>query len=1097
MAKAKKKTKAEELQEAVAAAVGAGRELHLESVDFSDPNRPKTCLEVDFPIIHINRNAAVESASGAAVKPIYKASKWWARRSPSVFRAMLIAAATKAPHDPAEAAKLVWDSYYANHQKNEAFRKLKVADIFMGGGTTIIEGVRLGMQMYGNDLNPVAWLVVKNEMAQVAPEEVQKLLDVIEAEVKPQIMPFYACDCPRGHKGQWTHKPTGRVMEADFDALSLTPDKRPEYDYHGPEVIYTFWAKHGPCQASECNHRTPIMSSPVIAVKELTVKAWTQRECSACGKTFDIEQKEARIAPGAMLVVAESESPYSVMDKEGSYACPHCGVTRQDQKALNEGVSSSLGKASNKSIELTLLVHPDWLKGSPGKDSDGTWFGGSATDSPASTAAWNRERARTLKLVEVRGRLPKTIGLPDSTAALNTGSDGGTISGKSKFKCQDDTCGRQQDVLDSIRKTGKTGPVAPYAIQGYCPVCDSSKEAYNGRFFSTPRIGLYESCDAEWWRRKDSDLRGCFPLQEIPFGFMTHLNNGGIPNHGFTHWYMMFNSRQLLIHALLTRMMRSFFADCKSAKAAISLVGAYQQYLRFNCMFTVYHAANDQSTKHFANNNYAPKSTMLETPVFATVGDATWTSAAKSAVEMLDYKASPWDILARTNVELINPSLCSEVAGKSVRVHPGDVITSVADLRCESATDISHLKDESVDLVITDPPFGGLLHYSELSDFFFVWLRIVFSSGEHDMFTAEATPKSLEAVANRARNPTDADGYYQRLLTACWREAVRVLKPGGILAFTFHHSEDEPWIAVLESLFNAGLVLEVAYPIRSDTAFAEQAKPGAFGSQQIEYDIIHVCRKRNEQPEPISWARLRRQIMQDVRQLQQLIEQHQREGLGEADLQVIRRGKALEYYSRHYGKVYIEKGREGEFTVKDALVGINQLLDDEQDTTSEAPPVSAEPYTRQFLRLFADKTKLERDQMQKHLRGTGVSPAEFVERGWCSEVKKIFTITPPQEWAQQWKGKARKGMSRDFDQTYFLIGACYDESGIKVSDTLNSGSFVPHPAISDLLDWFGKHGSDAAVKDAARRAKQIYSTWLAKNTKEVLVQKTLFDLEDR
>jgi adenine-specific DNA methylase len=36
-------------------------------------------------------------------------------------------------------------------------RYLKVADIFMGGGTTLVEGSRLGMQMYGTDLNPVAW----------------------------------------------------------------------------------------------------------------------------------------------------------------------------------------------------------------------------------------------------------------------------------------------------------------------------------------------------------------------------------------------------------------------------------------------------------------------------------------------------------------------------------------------------------------------------------------------------------------------------------------------------------------------------------------------------------------------------------------------------------------------------------------------------------------------------------------------------------------------------------------------------------------------------------------------------------------------------
>jgi hypothetical protein len=37
-----------------------------------------------------------------------------------------------------------------------------------------------------------------------------------------------------------------------------------------------------------------------------------------------------------------------------------------------------------------------------------------------------------------------------------------------------------------------------------------------------------------------------------------------------------------------------------------------------------------------------------------------------------------------------------------------------------------------------------------------------------------------------------------------------------VLAFTFHHSEDAPWIDVLESLFNAGFYLEATIPIRGD-----------------------------------------------------------------------------------------------------------------------------------------------------------------------------------------------------------------------------------------------------------------------------------------
>src|ERR1035441_4304432 len=114
MAKTKSKTKKELLTEQIADAVRAGREVAAETVDFSDPNRLKTCLEVDFPIIPINQIAAIEGNAG---KPIYQMSKWWARRRSSVFRSMLLAAAMKAPEDQSKAAKAVWDVYYANRSE--------------------------------------------------------------------------------------------------------------------------------------------------------------------------------------------------------------------------------------------------------------------------------------------------------------------------------------------------------------------------------------------------------------------------------------------------------------------------------------------------------------------------------------------------------------------------------------------------------------------------------------------------------------------------------------------------------------------------------------------------------------------------------------------------------------------------------------------------------------------------------------------------------------------------------------------------------------------------------------------------------------------
>lgn len=1082
-------TKAEQLAEAVGLAVGAGREHHLETVDFSDPNRPKTCLEVDFPILPINHVAAIEGNAG---KPIYQMSKWWARRRSSVFRAMLIAGATKAPDDQAEAAKVVWDSYYGNHQKNQQFHKLKVADIFMGGGTTVVEGARLGMQMYGNDLNPVAWFVVKNELAQVDPKEVKKLLDHIEAEVKPQIMLLYSCDCPRGHRGKWKKKKSGEVMGDDFDPFALKPEERPLYEYQGPEIIYTFWCKHGPCQATECNHRTPIMTSPVVAVKTLTVKAWADRECNKCNETFDVERHDARMAPGALFVVAPDEKPYVVMDDHGKYACPHCGHKYHDEAAAMSGQSVALGKAKNKSIDLTLFVHPDWLRGCPGEGAKGKTYGGSVTDDADSTTRWNAERAKTLKLIEVRGSLPDEIACPDTEETFFTDSRGGTVPKKSTFTCKEATCGLDQDVLSSIKKTGKSGPIAMYAIQGYCPTCDKEGRPYSGRFFSLPSACQYDAANLEWEDRRDKDLSAYWPRSEVPYGFMTHHNNGGIPNHGFTHWWTMFHPRQLLV---LTQLLKAI-TTAHQAKWLVreAVLGAFQQYLRNQNLFCIWDKDYDKLVPHMSNNNYHPKATMVENSVFPTLGRGNWRSCVDGIIEGLDWCITPWESLPKTEVEKLNSGLAEEISGKSIKIRTTDPVVDGQALACCSSSDLKTISDGSYDLVITDPPFGGLLHYSELADFFHVWLRLALKEKYADAFTPEYTPKALEAVANRARQPDDPDAFYQKILTECWREARRILKPGGILAFTFHHSEDEPWVAVLESLFQAGFYLEGAYPIRSDETKGEGGKPGTFGSQLIEYDIIHVCRKRTDEPQEISWARMRRQIMQDVKQIQEILEQHQTAGLQEADLQVIRRGKALEYYSKHYGKVYVEKGRD--FTVREALVGINTLLDDERDTSKETPPVTAEPYTRQFLRLFADKNNLPRDQMQKFLRGTGVSPAEFEQRGWCEESQKVFHITSPLELAKAWKGVSRNGMARDFDQAMFLVGACFEDSGIRVHDTLNSPQFKPHPATADIIGWLTKHGGSAQIKTAARLAKQLYDKWLAANKPKVDVQRTLFDLEE-
>lgn len=1108
------KTKNQILEEQIIKQVQAGKNIEFETVDFSDPNRPKTILEVDFPILPVNQIAIIE---GNSSKPIYQMSKWWARRRSSVFRTMLLSAAMKAPEDPINAAKEVWSTYYGNHQKRGETNKLKVADVFMGGGTTIVEGSRLGMQMYGNDLNPIAWLVVKNELAKVDIKEVKRFEKEIEHEVKPKLTPYSSCNCPRGHHGKWLKfqksdvpinpfydnptldEPSEKeiknfkqsisdfkgwsewyrvrgysfdIMPRDFNPLSLHDDERAFYRYWGPELIYTFWAKHGPCQNTGCNHKTPIMTNPVVSVKELSVKAWEDHECEHCSHVFDIEQKSARIAPSTPFIISSEENSFTAVNDKGDFKCPNC-----KNESNIEGLNNK--KVRNKKVLLTLLAHPLWLKGS--KE-----IGGTSEDSVSRTLKWNNERAKTNTLLEVRGKLPEVVTCPDTGITFATGADSGSNKGRGKFICAD--CGTQQQLSNSLSATGTDAPISAYAMHGYCPECDANGETYNGRFFNNVKnTNSYDQAIKEWELKKENDLKNYWPESEIVYSHQTHQRDN-LPNHGYSHWWKMFNKRQLLILSTLLKSItdkQGYSQDVKDL-----FIGAFQQYLRNQNTFCIWNIQRDTPEPHFSNNNYYPKMNFVENSVFSALGRGNWNSSLKALYNAENWKNNTYELLSKDYLSGVNPELAKSLNSKSYKIKTKDPLSENVDITCGSSTDLS-IEKNSIDLIITDPPFGDNVQYAELADFFYVWLQKALSGVYPAYFGVDYTPKALEAVTNKARHPENPDNFYKRILTEVWKESNRILKSGGILAFTFHHSEDEPWIAVLESLFEAGFYLEATYPIRSDESKGENAE---FGSKKIEYDIIHVCRKRTEEPKRISWARLRKRMIKDIRQLEAILANHLAAGLTESDLQVIRRGKALEYFSKHYGSVYVEEGRL--FTVKEALVGINQILDEEKDINIESPPVESEVMSRQILRIFTKTASVSRNEMQNFLRGTGLDDDDFKEKNWIYEKNRTFFMISPIDFARNWKGRLRKGLSYDLDQTLFFIGACFDNSEINVNETLSNSNFKLHPAVIPLLSWFTRNSIHSEIRQAAMKAHHICSSWRAKNPEKENEQLALFGLNE-
>lgn len=333
-------------------------------------------------------------------------------------------------------------------------------------------------------------------------------------------------------------------------------------------------------------------------------------------------------------------------------------------------------------------------------------------------------------------------------------------------------------------------------------------------------------------------------------------------------------------------------------------------------------------------------------------------------------------------------------------------------------------------------------------------------------------------VPNPYYRPQPSSDFYSQTLSAVWAEAGRRLKDGGIMAFTFHHNEDQAWIDILKALFDAGYALVATYPIRSDETKGES---GAFGSRKIEYDIIHVCRKRLETPEPVSWARMRRWVKDETVRLKDLLEHTHGKDLPESDLRVILRGKSLEFYSRHYGQVLTGDGQL--LDVRDALLGINLLLDDLLEDTTQTgglrPPDSAEPTSRLYLRLFHNRSEMERDELHKTLRGTGISQGDLEARGWIRVVGRTVHVVPIHERFVFFteRGRNRKVIKTDLDQAHFLIGAAFPNSGLKIDDELNNLNFRIKKSVDEILKWYAEVDKNSANRMAARTAAQLVEHW--------------------
>lgn len=127
------------------------------------------------------------------------------------------------------------------------------------------------------------------------------------------------------------------------------------------------------------------------------------------------------------------------------------------------------------------------------------------------------------------------------------------------------------------------------------------------------------------------------------------------------------------------------------------------------------------------------------------------------------------------------------------------------DKTCLILTQSSHdlqIPNNTVDVVITDPPFGGNVQYAELSDFWMVWLQ-------NYLNTNGVIDNSLEAIQTRHTGFETAkdETHYENMLYRIFKECHRVLKKDGYMVLTFHNKDIDVWMSLHRAANRAGFRL--------------------------------------------------------------------------------------------------------------------------------------------------------------------------------------------------------------------------------------------------------------------------------------------------
>ena len=414
------------------------------------------------------------------------------------------------------------------------------------------------------------------------------------------------------------------------------------------------------------------------------------------------------------------------------------------------------------------------------------------------------------------------------------------------------------------------------------------------------------------------DIESLF--SEIPFGLPEEMvptgssrRGGGsaftVPTFGFDRWCKLFTTRQLLALGTIVRHSRLAAAQLRERDSeACEAISAY-------LAVTLDRVADRSSTI------------------------CTWTVN--------------WDKIRNTFARFALPVAWDFVEGvptaEASGGYPGQIelvaqfIDHSLRMGVESSAPIIERRSAieqqkpTYDVIITDPPYYDAIPYSDLMDFFYVWLRRCLhgiSAETDDAFREPVGPKwnhqtnDGEIIDDSSRFAGDNDKSrqaYEDGMFRAFQACHHSLKPDGRLVVVFANKQSDAWESLVSAMIRAGFVVDASWPIQTEMP----NRTRSVSSAALSSSVWIVCRKRAQNAQA-GWEELvvdkMKRLLFESREVlgaRNILQYYFDLGIQGPDFIWAALGPALEAYSAHPS---VKKTAGGVMKVDEFLTEVRKLV---------------------------------------------------------------------------------------------------------------------------------------------------------------------------